>query len=80
MSFYIQQLNAAVEQKRAQRAQQRAEKEHATKQDARERLTPLHERLARLLATIPIKVKDYPSFLCKPRCAAARAATAIPLN
>jgi hypothetical protein len=53
VSYYIQQLNAEVERRRAQRA----EKEGAAKQDARERLMPLEDRLARLLATIPIEVQ-----------------------
>jgi hypothetical protein len=50
---YIQQLNAGIERDRAQRA----EKERAVQQAARERLTPLQERLSRLLATIPIEVQ-----------------------
>jgi hypothetical protein len=53
VSYYIQQLNAAVERNRAQRA----EAEHAAKRAARERLTPLEERVSRLLATIPIEVQ-----------------------
>jgi hypothetical protein len=42
-------LNAAVEAERAQRA----EKDRADVQAARERLTPLETRLARVLETIP---------------------------
>jgi hypothetical protein len=42
---------AAIEQA------QHEEKERAATQAARERLTPLQERLARLLATIPIEIK-----------------------
>jgi hypothetical protein len=53
VSAYIQQLNAAVERDRAQHA----EKERAATQAVRERLTPLEERLARLLATIPIEIQ-----------------------
>lgn len=53
MSAYINQLNAAVERDRAQRA----ERERANLQAARERLTPLEERLSRLLAAIPIKIQ-----------------------
>jgi hypothetical protein len=54
MSAYIKQLNAAVAAKQAQRAE---EQEHAAAQAARERLTPLQDRLARLLATIPLDVQ-----------------------
>ena len=36
---------------------QRAERERANVQAARERLTPLEERLSRLLTTIPIEVQ-----------------------
>jgi hypothetical protein len=57
MSLYIQELNAAVERNRAQRAKQRAEKERAATEATRERLTPLEERLSRLLATIPIELQ-----------------------
>jgi hypothetical protein len=53
VSAYIKQLNAAVERDRAQRA----EKERAATQAARERLTPLEDRLARLLETIPIEIQ-----------------------
>ncbi len=49
MSAYINALNAAVAIDQAQRA----EKERAATQAVRERLTPLEERLSRLLATIP---------------------------
>ena len=53
MTAYIAQLNAAVKRDRAQRA----EKERVAKEAARGRLTPLEERLARLLATIPIEIQ-----------------------
>jgi hypothetical protein len=53
MIAYIKQLNAAVERDRAQRE----EKERATIKAARERLTPLEERLSRLLATIPGEIQ-----------------------
>jgi hypothetical protein len=49
MSAYIAALNAAAERERAQHS----EKERVATQAARERLTPLEERLSRLLATIP---------------------------
>src|ERR1700730_13252625 len=53
MSAYISALNAAAERDRAQRE----EKERAASQAVRERLTPLQERLSRLLATIPIEIQ-----------------------
>jgi hypothetical protein len=53
MSAYIAQLNAAVERDRAQRQ----EKQLAATQAARERLTPLETRLARVLATIPVELQ-----------------------
>ena len=53
MSAYIALLNAAVERDRAQHA----EKERASIEAARERLTPLEERLSRLLATIPVEIQ-----------------------
>jgi hypothetical protein len=49
MRAYLAELNAAVERARAQHE----EKERAATQAVRERLTPLEERLSRLLATIP---------------------------
>jgi hypothetical protein len=49
VSAYINQLNAAVERERAQHS----EKERVATQGERERLTPLEERLSRLLATNP---------------------------
>ncbi len=53
MSAYIALLNAAVERDRAQHV----EKQRAATQATRERLTPLEERLSRLLATIPIEIQ-----------------------
>jgi hypothetical protein len=53
VSYYIQQLNAGVERNRARRE----EKKRAEIQAAQECLTPLHERLSRLLATIPIEIQ-----------------------
>ena len=53
MNAYVKQLNAAVAVEQAQRA----EKERAATQAARERLTPLEERLSRLLATIPSEIQ-----------------------
>ena len=57
MSAYVASLKAGVERDIAQREAQRAEQERAEAQAARERLTPLEDRLARLLATIPIEVQ-----------------------
>lgn len=54
MSSYVKQLNAAI----AIRAQaHRDEEARAAAQAARERLTPLEVRLARVLATIPVEVQ-----------------------
>jgi hypothetical protein len=53
MSAYIAALNAAVERDQAERE----EKERLATQAVRERLTPLEERLSRLLATIPIEIQ-----------------------
>lgn len=53
MSAYIASLNAAIAIEQAQRA----ETERATVKAARERLTPLKERLSRLLATIPSEIQ-----------------------
>jgi hypothetical protein len=53
MSAYVAALNAAVERDRAQHE----EKERVATQAARERLTPLEERLARLLATVPLDLQ-----------------------
>jgi hypothetical protein len=53
MSAYIAALNAAI----AIEQSQRAERDRVATQAARERLTPLEERLARLLATIPSEIQ-----------------------
>lgn len=53
MSAYIKQLQAAVAIEQAQRA----ELERAAVKAALERLTPLEERLARLMATIPSEIQ-----------------------
>ncbi len=53
MSAYIKLLNAAMAIEQAQHA----EKVRADVQGTRERLTPLEERLSRLLATIPIEMQ-----------------------
>jgi hypothetical protein len=80
MSAYIAELNAAVERNQAQRARQRAERECAASQAARERLTPLQDRLARLLGTIPIETQREGLSLSASQAAAAGAATVIPAN
>ena len=54
MSAYIKSL---IEGSAARAQAQRAEQEQAEAQAARERLVPLGERLARLLAAIPIEVQ-----------------------
>ncbi len=53
MSAYIAELKAGVERERARRA----ENECAEAQAVRERLTPLEDRLARVLATIPLELQ-----------------------
>ncbi len=53
MRAYLAELNAAV----ASEQVQREEKERVATQAARDRLTPLEEWLARLLATIPIEIQ-----------------------
>jgi hypothetical protein len=57
VTAHINQLNAAVEAQRAQQQARREEKASEEARTARERLTPLDERLARLLATIPVEVQ-----------------------
>lgn len=52
MSAYISRLIEASEREEAELASQKA----ARVEDTRERLTPLQDRLARLLATIPAEV------------------------
>jgi hypothetical protein len=57
MSAYIASLNAAVERDHAKSQQLRGERQRAEIEAARERLTPLEDRLARLLATIPVELQ-----------------------
>jgi hypothetical protein len=54
MSAYIRDLQRMVAEKEAARKAARAEEARAAADAARERLSPLDERLARLLATIPV--------------------------
>ena len=53
MTAYVNALNAALASEQAQRA----ETERIATQAVRERLTPLEERLSRLLATIPSEIQ-----------------------
>ena len=78
MSAYIAQLNAAVERDRAQRA----EKERADTQAARERLTPLKNGWLGYWQPSPSRYSAKGSHCprCKLRCAAAGAATVTPAN
>ena len=55
MNAYIASLNAALERERAAR---HVEQARADAQAARERLTPLEERLRRLLASIPTEMQQ----------------------
>ena len=57
MSAYIQELQAAVEREYAEQQKIRDEEARANIQAARERLTPIEERLARVLATIPVDLQ-----------------------
>ena len=57
MSAYIKHLQARQAAFEAAAQAQRAEQERAAAQAARERLTPLEDRLARLLATIPVDIQ-----------------------
>jgi hypothetical protein len=55
-SWFLQ-MAAEVEAQRAQEQARRDEKARTAAKAARERLTPLDERLTRLLATIPLDVQ-----------------------
>jgi hypothetical protein len=57
LSAYLRQLNEAVERDRARGDAQKAAELEAEARAARERLTPLDERVAKLLATIPLDVQ-----------------------
>lgn len=54
---WMSQLIADTEAQRAKEQGRREERARAEAKAARERLTPLDERLARLLATIPVEVQ-----------------------
>jgi hypothetical protein len=57
MMHWASQLEAAAKANREKRQAERDEKASAEADAARVRLTPLQDRLARLLATIPIEVQ-----------------------
>ncbi len=57
MMHWASQLEAAAKADREKRQAERDEKARAEANAARVRLTPLDDRLARLLATIPIEVQ-----------------------
>src|ERR1017187_9899927 len=57
LSLYIKQLQAAQAAAEAEAQARREENDRAVAHAARERLTPLEDRLARLLATIPLDVQ-----------------------
>ena len=54
---YAATLRKSAEENRAKHQAEREEKARAEAKAARERLTPLDERLTRLLATIPVEVQ-----------------------
>jgi hypothetical protein len=57
MSAYIKHLNAVVAAATQTRREERERKDAQAAEAARERLKPLEDRLARLLATIPLGVQ-----------------------
>jgi hypothetical protein len=57
LKHWISQLEAAAEAKRAKAQARRDEKARAEVEAVRVRLTPLEDRLTRLLATVPIDVQ-----------------------
>jgi hypothetical protein len=57
MKCYMSQLEAAAEARRAKYQAEREEKARAEAEAVRVRLTPLEDRLTRLLTTIPIDVQ-----------------------
>ena len=57
LKHWMSQVRAANEANRAKERVLRAQRAAAEARTARERLTPLDERLTRLLATIPIEVQ-----------------------
>jgi hypothetical protein len=57
LRHWMSQLEAAAKADRAKRQAERDEKAHAEAEAVRVRLTPLDERLTRLLATIPVELQ-----------------------
>jgi hypothetical protein len=57
-SAYVTKLNEIAEARRAEEQARREGQASAEARAARERLTPLDERVGRLLATIPIEVQQ----------------------
>jgi hypothetical protein len=57
MSAYIKELQAKVAAAQAEAEARRAEQDRVNQQAARHRLTPLEDRLSRLLATIPLSIQ-----------------------
>lgn len=57
MSFYIRQLQAEAEAAQRRRADETISKVSAEAEAARERMTPLADRLRHLLATVPAEVQ-----------------------
>ena len=82
LKHWMSQLQAASEAQNAKYQAQREEKARAEAEAARVRLTPLEDRLARLLTTIPLKCSARGSHCqrYKLRCADDRVATVIQAN
>jgi hypothetical protein len=57
LKYWMSQLEAAAKADRGKRQAEREERARAEAEAARVRLTPLDERLTRLLATIPLGVQ-----------------------
>ncbi len=57
MKHWLSTIQAASEAQQAKQQAQREEKARAVTNAARERLTPLEDRLERLLATIPVELQ-----------------------
>lgn len=57
MSAYVRQLNEMVERDRGRGEAQKLAESEAEVRAARERLTPLYDRVARLLSAIPYEVQ-----------------------
>ena len=77
MMHWISQLEAAAKANREKRQAEREAKARAEAEAARVRLTPLEDRLKRLLANIPVEVQREGLSLStlQSRCAVDREAT-----